>query len=174
MWAPDSATSGHLCLFTCGTRRFALPVAALEGMIEPGPLVRLPLAPARVLGLCSHRRQVLPVFRFDEEGAAGGPLAVLLVRTDQGNWGIRADRQGVALIDGRVVSGGVEGPGATGTVLHEGRTHTYIDPERAWQALRGEVEREYASARGRAESVDTTSVHESPEETKRGPHDDTH
>lgn len=153
VWGPENDAAGPLCLFTCGPKRFALPVAALGGVIETGDLVRMPLAPARVVGLCSHRRQALPVFQLEgSTPVCTASSAVLLVRSDQGTWGLRADREGVAVIESHVVPGSAEGPGACGTVLHEGRTYTVLDPELAWRDLRAEIEREYSKARPGADS----------------------
>jgi chemotaxis signal transduction protein len=147
----DLERPGHLCLFTCGPKRFALPVSALEGVIVPGPLVLLPLAPASLVGLCSHRRQAVPVFHLGGHDAtrAGTASAVVMVRTEQASWGIRAERDGVTVIDAQVAPGPSGGFGAFGTVRHGGHSYTVLDPERAWQDLRSEVEREYSRMKGR-------------------------
>lgn len=140
-----------LFVFRCRTRMYALPVSAVDAVIDSGPLVRLPLAPPRIIGLCAHRRQVLPVFLLAESGAGSktGDQVVVLLRSEQGTWGLQADRAGVTVVEGRVIPAGADGPGAVGTLAHEGHSVVVLDPETAWLALREEVEQWYAQARGR-------------------------
>ncbi|MFO0956210.1 MAG: chemotaxis protein CheW [Isosphaeraceae bacterium] len=133
-----------LCLFTRGSRGFGIPIGAVGGVIEPESLVPMPFSPPRLVGLCPHRRQVLPVFRLDEAAPTPAGSVVILIRSDQGLWGIQADRDGIAVvINPSRGEGSTRAPGGIATARHDGRTFDVIDPEACWTALRGEVQDHY-------------------------------
>lgn len=137
-----------LCLFTQGARWFGLPIGAVEAVIEPESLVAIPLTPPEILGLCAYRRQVPPVVRLVEPSSqSDGPSVVILLRTEQGLWGIQADRDGIEVVAGLTVDP-VPGPTATAprawgvvtAIHHDGRSIDLIDPEASWSAFRREIQ----------------------------------
>lgn len=140
MTAPQGSA---LCLFTRGLRGFGLPIESVEAVIEPETLTPMPISPPRLAGLCPHRRQVLPVFRLDGSSAMAGEWVVILVRSEQGPWGVQADRDGIAVVP-RPATGPADAStqaiGGVATVRHDGRSFDLIDPEACWSALRSEVQ----------------------------------
>jgi purine-binding chemotaxis protein CheW len=111
-----------------------------------------------VVGLCPHRRQVIPIVAL-EPGRAGslgnrgpgtGRPAVLILRTSQGPWGISIDRDATAISAERPTRHEPrEGAGACVTLgsIRLGKTDfALLDPESTWQSVRKRIVNWYAGA----------------------------
>jgi CheW-like domain len=155
----DPRASRPWCLFRIGTRAYAIGLEAVAEIIEAGGLVRLPLSPACVLGLCSFRRDVVPVVRLVEEpaDAPGGDDArqtILILRTEQGTWGVKIERGGTVVVeapldDSVALTAEPAGLAFLGAIRRAGMTYPAVDPERTWRRLREAVERSYGSLHDR-------------------------
>lgn len=55
-----SASCSYL-VFLLDGQRYALPPAVVEKVLQAEPVTRLPDSPEWLLGICRHRRQLLPV-----------------------------------------------------------------------------------------------------------------
>jgi purine-binding chemotaxis protein CheW len=134
---------------------------AIQAVIEPADLVRVPWPPPRLLGLCIHRRIVIPVFRLDEPGPADEEVekpTILLVRSEQGCWGLRVNRSGLDVIEGPVPpSPDGTGSGIVNALVHQDRSHAVLDAETMWLDLRNEIELWYAQVRNSAGSSEADS-----------------
>jgi purine-binding chemotaxis protein CheW len=147
------------CVFHCGRHGFAVTLDAVAEVVEVDRLVRLPHAPSRVLGLCVLRREVIPVIDLDtpesDRGVPATPpgcLAVIL-RTAQGIWAIKVNREGTAVA--RAIPEAAEGPSpdgrglvCAGSIQKGDARHAVIDPEAAWRSVRAEVQDWYRDHRG--------------------------
>ncbi len=155
----DPRASRAWCMFRIGTRAYAIGLEAVAEIIEAGGLVRLPLSPPCVLGLCTFRRDVVPVVRLVEEpaDAPGGDDArqtILILRTEQGTWGVKIERGGTVVVespldDSVALTAEPAGLAFLGAIRREGVTYPAIDPERTWRRLREAVERGYGSPHDR-------------------------
>jgi chemotaxis signal transduction protein len=146
------------CLFRCKSRRYAVAVDRVACVMESPRLVGLPLCPSRMVGLCSYRREVVPVLDLGSEPASGSSHAVsasaeesvLLIHSTSGTWGIRVDRSRTRIAGARLscheTAGGDGGVVTTGLVRHEGSEHALIDVDSTWESIRSEVLRRYAAA----------------------------
>jgi purine-binding chemotaxis protein CheW len=140
-------------------------------VIETDKLVRLAWSPPRVVGLCSYRREVIPIvtlgaFTCDgrvELPGRGKPVGassvswaqvdidqptrfvVLIVKTEHGIWGIRVESENVIMsqepANQDVRRMNANGPVFVGTVHHEGTCYEILDAEATWRGLRSAVGR---------------------------------
>src|SRR4051794_18448044 len=158
---PEVRTRRSWCLFQSDARSYAVRLDAVAELIVADGLVRLPLSPPRVLGLFTLRRDVVPVLKMTERhakdrGGDGAKLVVLILRTEQGVWGIRVDRGAAVAIEEQPDEPGVDDPLATGapegptTIARAGKLYLVIDPDSAWRDVRQEVEAWYGSRCGRS------------------------
>jgi purine-binding chemotaxis protein CheW len=151
--SPETGTPRPWCLFKSNARPFAVGVEAVAEVVEADRLVRLSLCPPQILGLCTVRRDVVPVVSLTD--APRDPSAepeprtiVLILHSEHGAWGIRIDREGTAVAEG-VLEGldddplDAQGPAIIGT-LHRGElAHDVIDPAQTWRNARECVEAWY-------------------------------
>jgi purine-binding chemotaxis protein CheW len=128
-------------------------------VVEAEELVRLPLCSPRVLGLCTYRRDLIPVIGLLENPATteskreGRPL-VLLLRSDHGIWGIQIDRGGTVVVEGPLDERDTRplGSGAIvfiGSITRGESVSNVIDPEGTWRNIRGQIECWYKGEHGR-------------------------
>ena len=98
------------CLFSSGAQRFAVRLGNVAEVTLVDRFVRLPLAHPRVVGLCTIRRDVIPVFRQEaqSESTAVVPSAlfepqalVLVLQTEWGKWGHLIESQDVSVVTER-------------------------------------------------------------------------
>jgi CheW-like domain len=151
--APPRPTR-HWCLFQGSRRAYAVGLESVAEVVELERLVRLPHSPPRVLGLCTLRREVLPVIGLDrDDGASPEPTGmrpVLILRTSRGTWAVQVAGEGTA-----VGEGALEGPCPPpeprapwltflGTVRRGETVYAVIDPETTWKHVREGVETHYA------------------------------
>ena len=159
------------CFFQSDAGPMAVSLDSVAEVFETDTLVRLAWSPPQVVGLCSYHREVVPVVVLGAHPRVGGetpteerdpPIStdqagdtasvdgrgrsvVLILRTEQGAWGIRVDsgstimsRESPAFHSPRM---SVEGPVLTGEV-HLGETcHQILDAEATWRGLRSAVGR---------------------------------
>ena len=133
-----SATPRPWCVFRSGPRTYAVGLGAVAEIIEAESLVRLPLGPPCVLGYCTFRRDVVPVVRLADEPAEADPearLTIMILRTEQGVWGVQIERGGAVvaeapLDDSAVLTAEPSGVAFLGAVRREGQILPALDPER--------------------------------------------
>jgi chemotaxis signal transduction protein len=142
------------CLFRSQSRALAVPLDRVSEIVAVDRLVRVPLSPPELLGLCTVRREVIAVLRLDTEASqAGGqetrPTAVLVLRGDQGRpWGIGINRDGITVLDETPADeeGNLLDPEARTPpdVIRRGDdVYTVVHPDKAWAVVRAAVERWY-------------------------------
>jgi purine-binding chemotaxis protein CheW len=136
------------CLFQSGSESYGLRLEVVAEVVEIERLVRLPHSPPQVVGLCSLRRDIIPIIRLNEDAAAdthpvGAKLLVLFLRTKKGTWGLRINAEGTIVAEegldeiSRQVTERTDEP----TALVRGDTsYRVIDPERTWQNVRDRVD----------------------------------
>jgi purine-binding chemotaxis protein CheW len=136
---------------------------AVAEVVEVERLVGLPQSPPQVLGLCTLRRDVIPVIELDRSAgagntqAAGSRLTVLVLKTGRGRWAFPVDSQGTTVAEDELgeppaASARTDGLGITGTVHRGGDVYAVIDPEATWTLVRQQVEVWYRNHWGRESS----------------------
>jgi purine-binding chemotaxis protein CheW len=157
------STRVGVCFFRSGGRGFAVELDALEEVADLGELVPVPMTAPAVLGLQIHRRTVVPVVHSSaglrDERHEATPI-LLVLRSEQGPWGLRVDRAGLVIVDRTMPivalphgAGDVGVLAVEGELEHGGQTHRLIDGARTWSNVRGQVEGWYAGLRRRAGTV---------------------
>ncbi len=163
----DTGGPRAYCLFPFRARSLAVGVDAVEALVEADRLVRLPLCPGPVSGLCTYRGGLLPIIQpaDDPEGWDEGPgarrPAVLVLRTGRGLLGLLIGRGDITVVedcraddvgDLTVVEGGEsllpEGLVAAGSIVRDGTSYPLIEPHRTWTAVRELIARGYHDGRG--------------------------
>jgi chemotaxis signal transduction protein len=163
----DESSEGPLsrafCLFQSESRPLGVVLEVVAEVMEAGRLVWLPLCPRQVVGLCTYRSKIVPVIRPSDPdrppayglGGDGRERAVMILRTGNGLWGLSIDRGGVSVevarespADGGGTMALARGIVASGTVDREGMSHTILDHDRTWRALKTEIDHWYADALG--------------------------
>jgi purine-binding chemotaxis protein CheW len=134
-------------------------LAAVAEVVEAEQLVRLPLCSPRVLGLCTYRRDLLPVIALGHAPAAARNTAdarpvVLILRSEHGSWGVQVDRGVTIVAQGPMdetgsLSAGPDGAVVIGTIMRGEVIHSVIDTEATWRAVREAVEGWYKGDRSR-------------------------
>lgn len=150
------------CFFQSGSAAYAISLEAVAEVVEVERLVRLPHSPPQVLGLCTLRREVIPVIELEraanvtEPPGSGTKVTVLILKSSRGRWAFRVNAEGIlvaeeALDDPPVASHQSNGLGLaiTGTVRRGEMVYTVIDPEATWKYVREEVEDWYGNHWGR-------------------------
>jgi purine-binding chemotaxis protein CheW len=135
---------------------------AVMEVVEVERLVCLPQSPPQVLGLCTLRREVIPVIELDRSArdgktqGAGSKLTVLILRTGRGRWGFPVNSEGTTVAEeelGEKPPAGlhVDGPslGIMGAVRRGEKVYCVIDPEATWRFVRERVEDWYSNHWGR-------------------------
>jgi purine-binding chemotaxis protein CheW len=146
------------CLFHCGREPFAVAVPDVVEIVEVESLVPISLCPPPIVGLCPHRRQVVPVVNLSTaseppELASARIMrearreAVLILRGEQGQWGVRIDRDGTSISAERPnrhePKSSDDGVVTVGFIPGESVAHRLLDAEATWQSLRAAVLRWY-------------------------------
>jgi purine-binding chemotaxis protein CheW len=149
----------------------AVSVESVAEVLETETLVRLAWSPPQVVGLCSYRREVVPVvglrplpggigealLRGPDQTAATDPAGeklgsddrtggvVLILRTDQGAWGIRVDSENTIMSrespeyhSPRISA---NGPVLIGVVRRAGTCYGILDAEATGRGLRSAIGR---------------------------------
>lgn len=147
------------CLFESLGGSYAVDLETVLEVLEVDELVRLPLRPPSIFGLCLLRRDVVPVVNVASgielrdglasavaegpqtvlvlAGEAGAPIGVPIRRESTIVTGEPPDDWGLALSE----APDALAPGADGWVRRGDATYTVIDPVRAWHDLRSSVKR---------------------------------
>ena len=63
----EATAAQSWCLVRIDARPFAVALGAVVEIVEAEELVRLPLCSPQVLGLCTYRRDLLPVIALGED-----------------------------------------------------------------------------------------------------------
>lgn len=153
MTTPDTTPRRPWCLFKSDSRPFAVGLDAVAEVVQAERLVRLALCPPQVVGLCTVRRDIVPVLSLTaleggEEQEPEGRTVVLILRSEEGVWGIRADREGTAVADGQLdpaqtLQAERGGAAIVGTLRRGDVAHAVIDPGQTWRNVREHVEAWY-------------------------------
>jgi chemotaxis signal transduction protein len=170
----DSRRSHAWCLFRSLSQPYAMRLDCVTEVVSVDRLVRLPLGPPELIGLCTIRRDVIPVIGL-VDGRPGaveftaGTSAVLIVQAGQGTWGIGVNREGISVVDESAdgsdePSAEPEEVSARASSVRKGDiVYTVIHPELAWSSVRMAVERWYSQCRPRDPIVladpDATVLH---------------
>ncbi len=154
------ATAAHSwCLVRIDSQPFAVALSAVAEIVEAEALVRLPLCSPQVLGLCTYRRELLPVIALGQGvTAAPGPVegrpVVLILRGEHGMWGIKIDRGVVVVAEAPLnqhgpLPAGTEGTVVIGSITRSDVSHSVIDTEATWRNVRDTIESRYKGNRDR-------------------------
>lgn len=150
------------CLFESSSRHWAVPLENVAEIIAVDRLVRMPLCPPDMLGLCTVRREAIPVFWPIHDEASAGTLTpshvVLILRVAQGLWGMPIVREGTTVLEedpGLVgpppspargssgASASSEGDDDASAIVRGKLRYRRLDPETAWHEARRSIERWY-------------------------------
>jgi chemotaxis signal transduction protein len=158
------------CLFQSGTRTYAVALEAVAEVVEVERLVCLPQSPPQVLGLCTLRREVIPVIELDRSArdgktpGAGSRLTVLVLKTGRGRWAIQVNSEGTTVAeeelgDPPLATAPADGPslGISGTVRRGDAVYSVIDPEATWKFVRHRVEDWYSNHWARESSPNSAA-----------------
>jgi chemotaxis signal transduction protein len=166
------------CLFRGDAGPMAVPVETVAEILEIDTLVPLPWSPPHVVGLCPYHREVVPVVSLVQPRSDAGstfsndraPLSgneasteepaiddrnrcvVLILRTSEGTWGIRADAESTSVSQERPESQAPSmdgnGPVVIGNIRRDGISYGILDAEATWRGLRSAVGRFYSVTSG--------------------------
>jgi purine-binding chemotaxis protein CheW len=147
MKTPDATVAGAWCLIRINGRPLAVALHAVAEIVEAEELVRLPLCSPRILGLCTYRRDLVPVIDLSHppdasesglgfgsgsgsglgpgsgSGSGSGPgsvegrSVVLLLRSEHATWGIQIDRGGAIVAEGALDDRNTASAEAGGVIL---------------------------------------------------------
>jgi chemotaxis signal transduction protein len=161
------------CLFREDGVPMAVPLESVAEVLKTERLVRLPWSPPRVVGLCPYHREVVPVVSMGVpaggagEGIASGPgpthgadgspegpgidagarHVVLILRTEQGTWGVRADAENTIVSrespDSHPPTADGSGRVLLGSIRRAATSYDVLDAEATWRELRSAVARWY-------------------------------
>jgi purine-binding chemotaxis protein CheW len=147
-------------LFRGGAGAYAVPLESVLEVVEVEGLVSLPHSPPQVLGLCTLRRELIPVVAPDvcEWSAHTGSsrITVVILKTSRGRWGFRVSPEGTMVV--REDMEEIAAPEATregsdlgiaGKVRVDGQVYAAIDPDETWNRIRDRVEAWYHNHWGR-------------------------
>jgi len=142
------------CLFRCMNRPYAVPLECVSEVVAVDRLIDLPLGPPELIGLCTIRREVIPVIALvdghpAEVQHADGMNAVLVLQAAQGIWGVAINRVGVSIVEetpgeGDSDSLSEEAVGSSVGIRKGDTFYTIIYPEKAWASARASAERWYS------------------------------
>lgn len=149
------------CCFRSGARSYAVDLKSVVEVIETDRLVRLPQSPRVVVGLCAFRRDVIPVVRLtsgeDDKNDGQARVDILILKTEQGFWGLRIDRSGTVVTEDTLQEDASLGahepalaPVLLGTLQRGDVACGVIDPESTWQRLRAAIEGDLRTPAGAA------------------------
>ena len=140
------------CLFQSGAATYAVSLEFVAEVVEVERLVRVPHSPPRIVGLCTLRREVIPVVNLGElQESEAGPIfaaktMVLLLRTTRGYWAVQINAEGIVVTDEIMPTASPaetteDRPGhcRTGTLTRASTSYTVIDPEATWREVRESI-----------------------------------
>jgi purine-binding chemotaxis protein CheW len=154
----EATAAQSWCLVRIDTQPFAVALNAVAEIVETEALVRLPLCSSQVLGLCTYRRELVPVIDLSKRpttapGLVEGRFVVLILRGEHGMWGIKIDRGVMVVADvpldppGRLPAG-IDRPVIIGSVTRNDASHSVIDVEATWRIVRETIESGYKGDHG--------------------------
>jgi CheW-like domain len=163
--------SNAYCLLPGRSRSLAVSLDAVVGLVEAGRIIRLPLCPTPVVGLCMSRGGFMPVLRpiecadADDRRALEADRAetILVLRTPRGDIGLLIRREGVSIAENCVVRTTEPrtlpmGFIASGSIERDGATLAVIDPARSWQGVRTLLDGWYAAVTHEDQSTSAAEV----------------
>ncbi len=104
-------------------------------------LIRLPMSPPRLVGLCKLGRDVIPVFvpfsdPVEWPASAGQTQLVVVLKASKGQWGFLVDPGGVHVHEDSPASSVAAPSLEPRSVDRECSDLVSVDPEATWQELR--------------------------------------
>ena len=154
-----SPSGEALCLFQCSGHPLAIRLESVAEVLEVNRIVRLPLAPAEILGLCILRREVIPVVAIrrperERSMRASTSALVLILRGDRGAWALKIDPTGTIVATEQTVAPPLDmDVGSSlvqrGTLSRHGMNYAVIDHDATWRSLKERIEGAYLSDWGR-------------------------
>ena len=155
----EATAAQSWCLVRIDAQPFAVALGAVAEIVEAEVLVRLPLCSPQVLGLCTYRRELLPVIALGQgptaaPGRVEGRHVVVILRGEHGMWGITIDRGVVIVAEGPLdeqvpLPAGPDGAVVIGSITRGDASHSVIDAEATWRNVRDTIESRYKGDRGR-------------------------
>jgi chemotaxis signal transduction protein len=158
----DGSCCRSWCLFQSG-EPFAVPIDAVAEVVSVGRLERFPVSPPCLIGLCTLRREVIPVISLNSRTRSGMTAvdtnpAVLVLASKQGRWGVMIPREGTMVFESGPEDSSVlstsENTMSTSHVRRGETSYRIVELDTAWQRIRGAIERWYGSERMRGSSPD--------------------
>lgn len=167
----DVGPKQWFCFFHSDAGPMAVTLHSVAEVVETDTLVRLAWSPPQVIGLCSYHRDVVPVVRLNPQSretgepvSGGGDPArgrdpagersramspggcvVLILKTEQGAWGIPIDSEHTVMSEESPESHtprmSASGPVLIGVVRLGGTGYEILDAEETWRGLRSVVSR---------------------------------
>jgi purine-binding chemotaxis protein CheW len=159
------------CFFRCDAGPLAVAVESVAGVLETDTLVRLPWSPPQIVGMCSCRRDVVPVVFLGPPKNGSGDLrcdrpdraaaidtirqksgldgrartVVLVLKTGHGAWGICVEPETTVLRQEspEILAPRMDatGPVVIGSVGFAETRFGILDAEATWRGLRSSVAR---------------------------------
>jgi chemotaxis signal transduction protein len=147
-------------LFRGEAGTYAVALESVVEVVEVDGLVSLPHSPPQVLGLCTLRRELIPVVAPDVcvWSANTGPsrITVVILKTSRGRWGFRVSPGGTMVVreemeEVAALESARDGSdlGIAGKVRWDGQVYAVIDPDATWNRIRERVEAWYQNHWGR-------------------------
>jgi purine-binding chemotaxis protein CheW len=156
-------------LFRGETGAYAVALESVAEVVEVERLVSLPHSPPQVLGLCTLRREVIPIVAPDRDewsgNTASSRISLVILRSARGRWGFRISPEGTMVIredleeaTARGVTRDGSDLGIAGKVRRDGEVYAVIDPDATWNRIRERVEAWYHNHWGRETATTFVSV----------------
>lgn len=159
---------GAHCLFHCGGTPLAIRLDSVAEVLEVDRIVRLPLAPPEILGLCILRREVIPVVALRGPKSEVSPrlsssALVLILRGDRGAWALKIDPTGTVVATEDVIHHQIDSLTCSilvlrGLLSREGTEYSVIDHDATWRHLKDRIDSAYSRDNGRDPRLGNTSA----------------
>jgi len=138
---PQPALSSAWCSFSSLGRLYRIRLDSVCQVVQVDRLIRLPMCPPRLVGLCKLGRDVIPVFvpfsePVDRPASPGQTQLVLVLRATKGQWGFLVDPGGVHVHEDAPAGSVHTPPQEPRSIDREQPDFVNVDPEATWEELR--------------------------------------
>ncbi len=129
------------CSFSTLGKTFTVRLESVCQVVQVDRLIRLPLSPPRLLGLCKLGRDVIPVFvplatPIELSSSPGQMHRVLVLRAAKGQWGFLVDPGGVHIREDLTQQTNPDGSANPVATIPSDSDSLLLDPEATWQELK--------------------------------------